>query len=139
MYRPIAIVLAGCTFVVLAGTAQAGPREDTIASLRAEAQAADPAFAGFDAARGEALFRTEHGTGKPDTPACTSCHDPSPAKAGRTRAGKAIDPMAVSVQPDRFSDPTKVAKWFHRNCNSVLGRECTPLEKGDFLTFMTSQ
>ena len=50
-----------------------------------------------------------------------------------------IEPMAVSVTPDRYTDPKKVAKWFRRNCKSVLGRECATLEKGDFLTFMISQ
>jgi len=139
MYRPIAIALAGCTFVVLSGTAQAGPREDLLACYAAEAKAADPAFAGFDAARGSALFHDRHAGGKAETPACTSCHDPDPTKGGMTRAGKAIDPMAVSVQPDRYTDPAKVAKWVHRNCSSVLGRACTAPEKGDFLTFMMSQ
>ena len=47
--------------------------------------------------------------------------------------------MAVSVTPDRFTDLAKVEKWFRRNCNTVLGRECTPAEKGDFIAFMTSQ
>ncbi len=58
---------------------------------------------------------------------------------GETRAGKPIEPMAVSVTPDRYRDPKKVAKWFRRNCQSVLGRECTAPEKGDFLTLMISQ
>lgn len=139
MYRPVAVILAGCSFVVLSGTAQAGPRDDILAGLEAEARAGSPAFAGFDAGRGEALFRDRHEGGKPETPACTSCHDPDPAKVGMTRAGKAIAPMAVSVQADRYTDPAKVAKWFRRNCNSVLGRDCTAVEQGDFLTFMSSQ
>jgi hypothetical protein len=47
--------------------------------------------------------------------------------------------MAVSTTPDRYTDAAKVAKWFRRNCKSVLGRECTAQEKGDFLAFMISQ
>jgi len=47
--------------------------------------------------------------------------------------------MAVSKTPDRYIDMKKVEKWFRRNCKSVLGRVCTSLEKGDFLTFMSSQ
>ena len=78
-------------------------------------------------------------TGKPDTPSCTTCHTSDPRKEGRTRVGKAIAPMALSRTPDRFSNPAKVAKWFERNCASVLGRPCTAQEKGDFLTFMISQ
>jgi len=44
--------------------------------------------------------------------------------------------MAVSVNPERYQTLKKVEKWFRRNCKSVLGRECTVTEKGDFLTFM---
>jgi hypothetical protein len=54
-------------------------------------------------------------------------------------AGKSIEPVAVSVSPARYTDPAKVEKWFRRNCTEVLGRECTPLEKGDWLTYVISQ
>jgi len=56
-----------------------------------------------------------------------------------TRAGQAIAPMAVSVTPDRFTDLAKLEKWFRRNCDTVLGRECTSAEKGDYIAFMASQ
>ena len=74
-----------------------------------------------------------------DTPACTSCHANDPRSAGRTPAGKAIEPVALSATPSRYADPAKVEKWFKRNCKEVLGRECTPQEKGDWLSFMLSQ
>ncbi|MCF6344194.1 MAG: DUF1924 domain-containing protein [Devosiaceae bacterium] len=119
--------------------ASAGPREDVIAQLETLAKSDDANFSGFDAARGKKLFSAKFSTGKPETPSCTSCHSTSPKNAGETRAGKAIDPMALSKTSDRYTDPKKVEKWFRRNCNSVLGRECTPLEKGDFLAFMISQ
>ncbi|HNO64384.1 MAG TPA: DUF1924 domain-containing protein, partial [Thauera aminoaromatica] len=96
-------------------------------------------FAGFSAARGEALHRTRHGLGKPDTPACTSCHGENARAAGQTRTGKAIEPMAVSVSATRYGDPAKVEKWFKRNCNEVLGRECSAREKGDWLAWMSTQ
>jgi hypothetical protein len=47
--------------------------------------------------------------------------------------------MAVSVSPLRYTNTAKVEKWFKRNCNEVLGRECTAQEKGDWLAYMTSQ
>ena len=96
-------------------------------------------FTGFSAERGRSLFLSKVGGGDKDTPSCTTCHTESPSNAGRTRAGKAIDPMALSKTPDRYSDLEKVEKWFGRNCDSVLGRACTPTEKGDFLTFMIGQ
>lgn len=116
-----------------------GERENLLAQFTREAQAADSGFQGFSAARGEKLFRAAPSGGKSETPACTTCHGDTPGAMGKTRAGKPIDPMAVSRNPERYTDPAKVAKWFGRNCDSVLGRECTPLEKGDFLTYMMAQ
>lgn len=117
----------------------AAPPADLIARYAAEARAADAAFAGFSAERGQTLYRTRYGLGKPDTPACTSCHGDDARAPGKTRTGKAIEPMALSAVATRYSDPAKVEKWFKRNCTEVLGRECTPREKGDWLAWMTSQ
>ncbi len=131
--------------VLLAGLALALPsladpaRDALLASLAAEAKQADPAFAGFSADRGRQFWQADHAGGKPDTPSCTSCHTKDPTAEGQTRAGKQIAPMAVSRTPDRFTDPAKVAKWFERNCNTVLGRACTPAEKGDVITYLSSQ
>lgn len=97
------------------------------------------AFDGFSAARGETLFRASHAGGKPETPACTSCHGDDTRAPGRTRAGKVIEPLAASAAPERYTDTAKTEKWFLRNCRSVLGRECTPEEKGDFITFMLGE
>ncbi len=119
--------------------ASAGPLEAQLANYATAAKAASPAFAGFSAARGEKLHVTNFALGKPDTPACTSCHGNDPRAAGKTLTGKLIEPMALSVSPGRYADPAKVEKWFKRNCNEVLGRECTPLEKGDWLTFVSSR
>ena len=93
----------------------------------------------FSAERGKAFFYAKHTGGKPKINSCTVCHTQNPRAPGRTRTGKAIKPMAVSANPMRFTDPRKVAKWFRRNCRTVLGRECTAREKGDFITFMMSQ
>jgi len=119
--------------------AAAAPREDLLAAYAAAARKADPAFSGFSAARGDSLHRQSFAGGKSETPACTSCHSNDPRAAGRTPAGKAIDPMAASTNPARYSDPAKVEKWFRRNCNEVLGRECSAQEKGDWLSYMISR
>jgi hypothetical protein len=63
----------------------------------------------------------------------------TPGVPGRALTGKTIEPVAVSVTPTRYTDPAKVEKWFKRNCTEVLGRECTPQEKGDWLTFVIGQ
>lgn len=123
----------------LAMSSFAGPREDLLAGYAASAKQSAPAFTGFSASRGEAFHLKKFGTGKPDTPACASCHSNSPREPGRALTGKVIDPMAVSIMPDRYTSSAKVEKWFKRNCNEVLGRECTPVEKGDWLTYMMSR
>jgi len=125
--------------LLLPVSSAAAPRDALLASLAAAAKAADPAFSGFSASRGEKLHVTRFAGGKAQTPSCTSCHGDNPRSAGRTPVGKPIDALAVSVTPTRYSDPAKVEKWFKRNCNEVLGRQCTPLEMGDWLSFMIAQ
>jgi mono/diheme cytochrome c family protein len=134
-FRALALL---CSLAASAGALSA-PSAALLDRYAAEARAADPAFAGFSAARGEALHRTRHGLGKPDTPACTACHGENARASGQTRSGKTIEPMAVSVTATRYTDPAKVEKWFKRNCAEVLGRECSAREKGDWLAWMTTQ
>ena len=125
--------------LLLPASSVAAPRDELLASLAAAAKAADPACSGFSAARGAQLHATRFTGGRAETPSCTSCHGDNPRSAGRTPVGKAIDALAVSVTPTRYTDPAKVEKWFKRNCQEVLGRQCTALEKGDWLNAMISQ
>jgi Domain of unknown function (DUF1924) len=117
----------------------AAPRDDILAQYASAAKLSSSAFSGFSTARGEKLHVTKFSGGKAETPACTSCHADNPRNPGRTPTGKSIEAVAISVSPARYTDPAKVEKWFRRNCNDVLGRECTPLEKGDWLSHMISQ
>jgi len=110
--------------------------DDLINHYANQAKSETSSFVGFDANRGKNLYLNEFTSGKRDTPSCTSCHTNNPKKTGETRAGKAIEPMAVSANSKRYQTLKKAEKWFRRNCKSVLGRECTTTEKGDFLTFM---
>jgi hypothetical protein len=104
-----------------------------------QAKAEDAKFTGFSAERGKAFFLAQWNSGHGDTPSCSTCHTTDPRQMGRTRAGKDINPMALSRTPDRFSDISKTEKWFGRNCDTVIGRSCTAREKGDFITFMAGQ
>jgi cytochrome c553 len=138
----VADVLVGVVTLGLLGcaAAYADPRRDAIlAELLAQAWQAEPDFAGFSAARGAALYQATHTGGKQGTASCTDCHGPSPQGTGQTRAGKVIEPMAVSKHPARYTDKATVEKWFTRNCQDVLRRACTAKEKGDFLTYMLEQ
>jgi hypothetical protein len=118
----------------------ADPRRDAIlADFLAQAQQAEPGIAGFSAERGATLYQATHTGGKRGTDSCTACHGKSPQDTGQTRAGKTIEPMAVSKTPGRYTDKANVEKWFTRNCQDVLGRACTAKEKGEFLTYMMGQ
>ena len=120
--------------LLAANPAFAGDTTPADQIARFSAEAGQPA----DAARGKALFTDNHTGGKPDTPSCTTCHTNDPRTGGKARTGKAIEPMAPSANPARFTDTAKVDKWFGRNCNSVLGRDCTALEKADVIAWLAS-
>ncbi len=134
-----AVVISALLLVSGTAMAASDARARILADYLAAAKQQDSNFSGFSATRGEAFYHAKHTGGKKATPSCTSCHTDNPRKAGRTRAGKTIEPVAVSVAPQRFTDAAKVEKWFRRNCKSVLGRECTPAEKGDYITYMMNQ
>jgi cytochrome c peroxidase len=111
-----------------------------MAELAAAAKAENPAFAGFSPERGKALYLTPQVGGKPETPACATCHSEKPSAEGRNvRTGKPILPMAVSANAKRFTDREETEKWFARNCKEVLGRACTATEKGDFAAWLIGQ
>lgn len=136
--RRTMLVLAGLVGSTALAIAAAGSAQQAVLDQYArQAKAEDVGFSGFSAARGKAFFLAQSTTGHGDTPSCSTCHTTDPRQMGRTRAGKEINPMALSVTPDRFSDIGKTEKWFTRNCDTVLGRACTAREKGDFITYMT--
>jgi hypothetical protein len=133
----IPLMLATSVLASTAALAAMSPAQKAVVDVQmATAAKADPAFKGFSADRGKAFFTGTHTGGKPDTPACTTCHTTDLTKEGKTRAGKPIEPMAASINPKRYTDLVEVEKWFKRNCSDVLGRECTAAEKGDVLTYL---
>ena len=72
-----------------------------------------------------------------DKRSCTRCHDADLTKPGKhQKTKKVIEPMAPSVNAERYTEQKKIEKWFKRNCQWTWGRECTAQEKGDFLKFL---
>ncbi|OGT29050.1 MAG: hypothetical protein A2W28_04005 [Gammaproteobacteria bacterium RBG_16_51_14] len=138
MEKKIVVILALINLPITGALAES-QNIDVLGQYELLARKHSSVFTGFSAPRGETLFRETYEGGNSDTPSCTSCHSTSPHEAGKTRAGKKIDPMALSKTPDRYADFKKTEKWFYRNCRSVMGRECTTAEKGDFITFMTGK
>jgi hypothetical protein len=68
---------------------------------------------------------------------CSTCHGAVPIQSGKhASTGKSIGPMAPAFNAERFTDPAKTEKWFRRNCNDVVGRECTASEKADVLSWL---
>jgi uncharacterized protein DUF1924 len=124
---------AVCGALVCAHAAAATPVEIR-KSLEAEARQADPDFAGFSPQRGRQFFTTRRENGW----SCASCHNDPLGWGKHVVTGKEISPIAPGADPRRFSDPAKVQKWFRRNCNDVLKRDCTALEKGDLLAYLLS-
>lgn len=127
---------SGLALVFVAGLAThsaiAETHNEILASIQKEASDT-PGFQGFSAVRGESFFKTKHG----NEWSCSSCHTENPAVPGKhAKTDKVIQPLAPTVNAERFTDPGKVAKWFKRNCNDVLDRICTPQEKGDVLAYL---
>lgn len=70
---------------------------------------------------------------------CSSCHTDDPTKDGKhTETGKLIKPLALSANPDRFSDQAKVEKNFMKHCRDLYGHDCSAQDKGDYLTYLLS-
>jgi mono/diheme cytochrome c family protein len=105
-----------------------------------------------DAAAGKAFYEQEYAGNKYATSSslskvgCITCHGANLASPGsHIKTGKTIGPMAASrgyvddKGIKRYTDAAKMEKWFTRNCNGVLGRECSATEKTDFLAYVKSQ
>ena len=130
----IGLVVAGWIVTTGAPASAASPLE-ILRAIEADARQTTPGFAGFSARRGEQFFDARHG----GEWSCSTCHTTDPRQAGRhASTGKAIAPLAPAANPDRFTRPATVEKWFRRNCHDVVGRACTPSEKGDVLTWLLS-
>lgn len=128
-------VIATITLAALFGVAavRAETPADISRAYEAAARLASPQFTGFSAARGRAFFGAPHGREW----SCASCHTENPVQPGRhAKTGKAIEPLAPAANAERFTSLGEAEKWFKRNCNDVMGRVCTPLEKGDVLAFL---
>lgn len=128
-----AIVSLGAPFAVHAGTLN-----PDMLSLVSTFQK-DAGVKAFSAEDGKKLFNSKRmHSQKKEERSCTTCHTADPSKQGKTVVGKVIEPISPAVNKERFTDPKKVEKWFKRNCEWVLERECTSKEKGDFITYMMS-
>jgi cytochrome c peroxidase len=125
--RSIGILLSAA--VLCSPLAWAGTPAEQLTALTAQAGRSP------NAAQGQQFFNATHGREW----SCASCHNAVPTGDGKhASTGKTISPMAPAFNPQRFTDVAKSEKWFRRNCNDVLARECTPAEKADVLAWLVS-
>lgn len=123
-------------FFVGTGVAYAETPSSLIAGYTAEAARATPGFAP-SAERGQGIFTRKWGVSQ-TMPSCATCHSDQPAAEGKhVVTSKRIAPLSPAVNPERFASSAKAEKWFRRNCQEVVGRECSAAEKADFIQFVS--
>jgi len=127
--RPVLALLCATAVAMSSALAMAG---DTSAAQQLSRWSAQAGAAG-DAEQGRAFFTSRHG----GQWSCSSCHGNPPVKTGQhASTGKDIAPLAPAFNPRAFTDSARVDKWFRRNCNDVLKRECSAVEKADVLAYL---
>jgi len=115
--------------MALAPAAHAATPAELLAGY--SAQAAAPA----SPERGQRFFKTNHG--QDFGWSCASCHTADPAQPGKHAISeKAIAPLAPAASAKRFTDASKAEFHFRLNCKDVVGRECSPGEKADVLSWL---
>ncbi|HMM46821.1 MAG TPA: DUF1924 domain-containing protein [Thiobacillaceae bacterium] len=128
---------AGLAALGMAAAGLAAAAESPSSLMAHYVQIAGVPVSALSAARGATFYRAEHPGRDGSKQSCATCHGASPTQTGKTRVGKAIEPLAPAANPQRFTDAAKVEKWFRRNCKDVLQRECTAQEKGDFIAWLS--
>lgn len=119
----------------LTATAHADTADTLLARYKSAAIQENASFSAFSADRGRQFFNNRHGGDW----SCSTCHTTDPRQSGRHAVtDKVIAPMAPAINRERLSDAGKVEKWFRRNCNDVLGRNCSATEKGDVIVYLQS-
>ena len=123
---------------IIAGVsaAHADTPSSLIAGYTAEATRVTPGFAPL-AARGQEFYMRKWSVSK-TMPSCATCHTNQPTAEGKhVVTSKRIAPLSPVANPERFANSAKVEKWFRRNCQEVVGRECSAAEKADFIQFLS--
>jgi cytochrome c553 len=129
--RSVSLFAAGLLISVCSIAAQAAGTTPTAQLQHWSAQAGAPG----NATRGQTFFNAQHG----GEWSCASCHGTPPTTQGKhANTGKVIAPLAPAFNAKAFTDSAKVDKWFKRNCNDVLSRECSAVEKADVLAYLNS-
>jgi len=93
----------------------------------------------FSAENGRQIFLMSRNWEGDAMPACATCHTDDPKQDGQHAVTKKpIKPLAPVANPERFTDAQTVEKNFSKHCRELYSRDCTPMEKGHFLTYLMS-
>jgi cytochrome c553 len=130
--RLLLLTVAACT---LSTAIAATDLKEQHAGWTVQAKSADAGFAP-SAERGKNFYGRIFRAGN-EMASCATCHTANPKAVGKhAMTGKEIPALSPSSNPERFTDAKKSEKWFKRNCNDVVGRECTAAEKSDLTAWL---
>ncbi len=139
----VATLLAIFSSSVYADVATAQKIADKYA---AAAKAIDASYTGPSAEEGKVFFNREviQFKGDVNNPgkaiACASCHTANPADVGKhIVTGKQIKPLSPHANKKRFQSTREVEKNFTKHCNEVVGSDCSPQEKANYIAYLLTE
>jgi hypothetical protein len=140
------LLIASLLMTAMHANADVATTQKIADKYAAIAKANDPSYAGLSVADGKAFFNREVIQFKGDTKikgkaiACASCHTTNPADMGRhIVTNKPIRPLSPAVNAKRFLSIENVEKKFTKHCNEVVGSDCTPQEKGNYIAYVLTE
>lgn len=104
------------------------------------AQSVNPSFKAPSITDGQIFFNRKFTTPNGKEAACASCHTSNPANVGKNIVtNKEIPPLAPRVNTKRFTNLDKVEEEFTKHCNDILGADCAPAEKANFIAYLLTE
>lgn len=133
MHKSVLLVVLGM-FSLSAHASMVGAKQFAD-QYAAHVKGIDPGYK-LTANAGRAFYIKKY-TRKGKEESCASCHTDNPAGEGKhTDTGKKIQSLSPAVSTKRFSNLQHVEENFTRHCQDIIGRDCTPQEKGDYITYL---
>ncbi len=140
-------ILAGLvTLFSMSALADVATAQKIADKYAAEAKAIDSTYTGPSAEEGKVFFNREviQFKGDRNVPgkaiACASCHTANPADVGKhIVTGKKIQPLSPHANKKRFQSAPEVEKNFTKHCNEVVGSDCSPQEKANYIAYLLTE
>ena len=135
------ILAALLGFTALSAQADVASAEKMEKLYTTIAKSVTPDYAGPNADDGKEFYNRKFTLAKGNKEvACASCHTANPADKGKhIVTGKAIKPLSPVVNAKRFSDLDKVEDKFTKHCNEIIGADCKPEEKANFIAYLLTE